>query len=207
MIDVHAPHHTPGGVRDFLIHLLTITAGLLIALGLEAGVEALHHHHQRLEAEAMIRGEIKSNDEKLEQNLSQFKDELDGMNRVLQALESLSQGKPGVLVEKDFLFSQSQMQDSAWRTAASTNALSYMDYDQVERFSEAYKEQDQLETMEKQTAEDYLMLIPIFLNHTKDIDPERAKLAMVYVRQAVAHLNGMYFIGMGTVKSYTQALQ
>lgn len=207
MLDVHAPHQSALGVRDFFIHLLTITAGLLIALGLEAGVEAFHHRHQRMEAEAMIRGEIKSNQEKIEGGEQQFKEELSGMNDVLQALESMSQGKPAVLEEKDFVFSQSPMQDSAWRTAASTNALSYMNYDQVERFSEAYKEQDQLETMEKQTAEDYLMLIPILSHYVKDIDPERAKQALVFARQAVAHLNGMYFIAIGTLGSYKQALQ
>jgi len=59
MLDVHAPEHNIYTARDFLIHLLTITAGLLIALGLEAGVEAFHHRHQRIEAETMIRDEIK----------------------------------------------------------------------------------------------------------------------------------------------------
>lgn len=50
MLDVHAPEHPIGGPRDFLVHLLTITVGLLIALGLENSVEALHHRHQRKEA-------------------------------------------------------------------------------------------------------------------------------------------------------------
>jgi hypothetical protein len=207
MLDVHAPQHTPNGVRDFMIHLLTITAGLLIALGLEAGVEAYHHRHQRLEAEAMIRDEIKSNGEKIEQGESEFKEELAGMTRVLQTLESLSQGKAGTLVEKDFVFHQAPMQDAAWRTAASTGVLSYMDYARVERFSEAYKEQDQLEAMEKQTLEDYLLLMPILVHHGKDMDPERAKQALVYARQAVGHLNGMYFIGIGTMGTYHEALQ
>ena len=40
MLDVHAPEHGIHGMRDFFVHLLTITAGLLIALALEAGVEA-----------------------------------------------------------------------------------------------------------------------------------------------------------------------
>ena len=207
MLDVHAPDHTPQGPRDFLIHLLTITAGLLIALGLEASVEAMHHRHQRKEAEALIREELKSNGEKIEQGEQEFKDELAGMNLVLQSLESMSQGKAAVLNEKAFVFHQAPMQDSAWRTASSTGALSYMDYAEVERFSDAYKEQDQLETMEKQTLDDYLMLMPILSHHGKDMDPERAKQAMVYARQAVAHLNGMYFIALGTMGSYHEALQ
>jgi hypothetical protein len=35
MLDVHPPHEKMHGFKDFLLHLLTITIGLLIALGLE----------------------------------------------------------------------------------------------------------------------------------------------------------------------------
>ena len=34
-LDVHAPHEPIHGVKDFLLHLLTITVGLLIAVGLK----------------------------------------------------------------------------------------------------------------------------------------------------------------------------
>ena len=54
MLDVHAPHHRLDSVREFVVHILTITVGLLIALGLEASVENMHHRHQRREAEETI---------------------------------------------------------------------------------------------------------------------------------------------------------
>ena len=47
MLDVHPPHHPTHGWRDFFIHIATITVGLLIAIGLEQTVEAVHHRHQR----------------------------------------------------------------------------------------------------------------------------------------------------------------
>lgn len=61
MLDVHPPEHGIHGIRDFFIHLLTITVGLLIALGLEATVEALHHRSERKEAEATLRQELTQN--------------------------------------------------------------------------------------------------------------------------------------------------
>jgi hypothetical protein len=207
MLDVHAPEHGISGVRDFAIHLLTITVGLLIALGLESAAEAMHHRHERREAEAMIRQEITTNGHKIEDSRVQFEEERDGMNRVVDSLEAVSEGKPLTLQEKDFVFHQSPMQDSAWRTASSTGALSYMEYQQVEKFSDAYKEQDDLEAMEKLTLEDYLQLIPILEHHAKEMDAARAKDALVYARRAVAHLNGMYFIAIGTMGSYHDALQ
>ncbi len=61
MLDVHPPHHTPHGWRDFFIHIATISVGLLIAIGLEQTVEAIHHHHQRVELEHDLRLETEKN--------------------------------------------------------------------------------------------------------------------------------------------------
>ena len=47
MLDVHPPHAAAHTWKDFLIHIATITIGLLIAIGLEQTVELFHHHHQR----------------------------------------------------------------------------------------------------------------------------------------------------------------
>jgi len=38
-MDVHPPHGAIHGWRDFFVHLIVITLGLLIALGLEGIVE------------------------------------------------------------------------------------------------------------------------------------------------------------------------
>lgn len=43
-VDMPYPTHT---WKDFFIHIATISVGLLIAIGLEQSVEALHHVHER----------------------------------------------------------------------------------------------------------------------------------------------------------------
>jgi hypothetical protein len=48
-MDVHPPHHGIDTWRDFFVHMATICLGLLIALGLEQGVESIHRAHQRQE--------------------------------------------------------------------------------------------------------------------------------------------------------------
>jgi hypothetical protein len=60
-MDVHAPHEPLHTWRDFWIHLGTITVGLLIAISLEQGVEALHHLHQRHQLEEDLRAEGERN--------------------------------------------------------------------------------------------------------------------------------------------------
>src|SRR2546423_7880667 len=63
VLDVHPPHETVHGWRDFFVHLFTITIGLLIALSLEGCVEWRHHRHLVHEAETSLREEIRGNSE------------------------------------------------------------------------------------------------------------------------------------------------
>lgn len=50
MLDVHSPHGAAHTWKDFWIHLGTISIGLLIAIGLEQSVEAIHRLHEIREA-------------------------------------------------------------------------------------------------------------------------------------------------------------
>jgi hypothetical protein len=61
MIDVHVPHKSEHTWTDFFIHIATIAVGLLIAIGLEQTVEAIHHHHQRRQLQADLHDEAVNN--------------------------------------------------------------------------------------------------------------------------------------------------
>ena len=61
MLDVHPPHSATHTWKDFFIHVGTICVGLLIAVGLEQAVEAVHHKHQRHQLEEDLRAEAESN--------------------------------------------------------------------------------------------------------------------------------------------------
>lgn len=47
ILDVHPPHEPTHTWTDFFIHISTICVGLLIAIGLEQSVEAIHRHGER----------------------------------------------------------------------------------------------------------------------------------------------------------------
>src|ERR1700759_2683587 len=61
MLDVHPPHQSIHGWRDFFIHIATITIGLLIAIGLEQTVEYIHHRSQLSDARREIAAELDDN--------------------------------------------------------------------------------------------------------------------------------------------------
>jgi hypothetical protein len=210
MIDIHAPEQGIHGVRDFFMHLLTITVGLFIALSLENAAEAIHHRHQRREAESQIREEVQNNLTKLHDGAADVLAERTGMMKVLQTLEARAQGQQlGALQESEFTFHEGPLEDSAWLTASSTGVLSYMDYAEVEGFSAAYKEQTLLEGMEQQALDDYLELMPILEGAAKkgEVSIDDAKDALPYVRKIVAHLDGMLAVGAGTIGAYQEALK
>jgi hypothetical protein len=54
MLDVHPPHEAIHTWKAFLIHIVAIAIGLLIAVGLEQTVEFFHHRHQRLQLEEQM---------------------------------------------------------------------------------------------------------------------------------------------------------
>src|ERR1035437_369285 len=61
MLDVHPAHHAASTWRDFFIHIATICLGLLIAVGLEQGIEALHRAHERRDLIEAFRAECETN--------------------------------------------------------------------------------------------------------------------------------------------------
>ena len=129
-------------------------------------------------------------------------------------MESRSTGGALPHGKLDLGFSESNIPDAAWRTANGNGVLAYMEYQEVEGFANAYKQQDLLQGAEEQALEDYLEFAPILELYQLDRPagdleptPEQAKDALPYVRRAVAHLNGMLALGQGTLDSYNEALK
>jgi hypothetical protein len=147
-MEVHPPHHPLHSWKDFWIHLGTITAGLLIALGMEQGVEALHRVHQRhelerdLHTEAVRNEQILGNDIRVLQADSTY---LLGERRNVDALRhgvspaSLPQlAKPND--EDPFLPSA-----GAWSSARDSGQLALLPREQTSVFEELYAQREFLQ--------------------------------------------------------------
>ncbi len=142
-MDVHAPHEPIHSWKDFLLHLFTITIGLLIAVGIEGCVE-LHHEHKLVkEARATLREEIEHNSKSLADDLKNLADEkaeigkdIDYLTKIQEHPKDTNQhGSMGAN------FSNISLDDTAWRTAQSTGALSYMPYAEAQKYADLYESQ------------------------------------------------------------------
>lgn len=190
MLDVHPPHESVHGWRDFLLHLFTITIGLFIALSLEGCVEWQHHRHLVHDAETTLNAEIRN-------NAAGLKDESDLLHKQQQALKHdivvlrsiIKTGKPP---EHDFLdinFTIKQFKSVAWKTAQSTGALSYMPYAAAGEYSEIYNTQDELLVAEQQAARDAIVSLGPFIGAGKD-DPDPTGGEAASIKEHIETLEG-----------------
>jgi hypothetical protein len=92
-MDIHKPKPWHGW-REFLKELGVIILGILIALALEGGVEALRERHQAAQARANIRQELAENLGKMRLRLDAEPCQIRRLHEVQDLLALATQGKP-----------------------------------------------------------------------------------------------------------------
>lgn len=209
MLDVHPPHEKIHGFRDFLLHLLTITIGLLIALGLEALVERVHENNLRVEAEQNVRHEVEDNRKEVAGTRALLAGEKRNLTQVLKYLRARAANKPNNIHELTMTFTGGTLKDASWSTAGATGALALMEYSDVKKFEAAYQEQKDFLDVERQALNDVLQLHSYVLY---DFDPEtfppaEAEAAEKDARVALSHLNAIDQLGAGLDRTYAAALK
>jgi hypothetical protein len=180
------------GWRDFLLHLFTITIGLLIALSLEGLVEWQHHRHLVHDAEASLHGEIKSNAADMAGALEDLHKEQDTIKHDVVVLKEIA--KTGTL-PKDSSMSLSfhihTFDSVGWKTASATGALAYMPYDRAQEYADIYTDQQELADSETQAARDTVVALgPLMNTDDSDTSAEEAK----DILQKVSTLEGQLLI-------------
>jgi hypothetical protein len=143
-MDVHAPHEPVNSWKDFAIHLSIVTVGLFIALMLEAGVEYLHHRHIVAEARENIRRELEHNQQAAAKDIQYIDENVKALRSDVRTIRVLRTHPMKFHGGLENTMSFDTLDDSAWRTARDTGALSYMPYEEVQRYSDAYMLADQV---------------------------------------------------------------
>jgi len=208
MLDVHAPHGRMEGVKDFLLHLFTITVGLLIALGLEGAVERYHKAELRREAETNLRQEVVDNRKRLAGWQTLMKAEEGNLRRVMDFLAAREAGQPFDVRGIQLGYGIRELSDASWRTASATGALSLMEYRMVQEYAGLYQVQGEVMDLERESLEDFLTLQAYT---TYRFDPDKVTAAQAAarepeVRRALAHLEAMDEVAAGLTQAYDKAL-
>jgi hypothetical protein len=136
-VEVHPPHGSIRSVKDFMLHLLAITIGLLIALGLEASVEWMHHRHLVREARENIAQEVRDNQQSLAKEMSALPNEKMQLEALLRVVSDRQNGR-ATRPSENLVWNVTRLSDSSWNTAFSTGAVAHMNYEEVRRYSQLY---------------------------------------------------------------------
>jgi hypothetical protein len=156
-MEIHAPHGGIHSMKDFLIHLLTVTIGILIALSLDGLLE--WHHHRALveEARANLLSEISENHDRLAKGLEAAPDAERRLRDTISAIEHYrkTHQEPKDL---EWSFGIFPLASTAWTTAASTGAITYMHYSEVKSYTHIYFVQDQFLSLQQSSLEKWVAL-------------------------------------------------
>lgn len=194
-MDVHAPHHPIGGWKDFFVHLITISVGLLIAVGIEGCVE-LHREHKLVrEARETMREEIQHNSDKMKEAVVTLDKQTETMKKNIATLSHIQENpkdKAAQDAQIDANFSIIGLRDTAWKTAQATGALSFMPYAEAQRYSDVYGTQKDFLDQQDKVLEDESQFFGVMaktnFGHNGIITQEQANLALERFGIWQAHL-------------------
>ena len=150
-MEVHPPHGSVHSVKDFMVHLLAITIGLLIALGLESSVEWVHHRHLAQEARENILREIHDNQQSVVRELNTLPKEKEQLENILKTVSDMQYNRATKPIG-NLTWTNTHLGEDAWNTSNSTGATSHMSYEEVKRYSRLYT----IQALFNATAERYL---------------------------------------------------
>lgn len=104
-------------------------------------MEWLHHRHLVHTARASIRHEMEENRKLLASDLTSVQQDLTRIGNDIKVLVALRSGSKLEHSSLEYHIDWSSLSDAAWRTAQSTGALNFMDYESAETWSDVYLQQ------------------------------------------------------------------
>ena len=152
---VEPPGHAPQTLKEFGTHYLMIVLGILTAIGIEQGVETVHHNHLAHQATEQIEEELRSNLVQARETLALNRQRLSELQAIQEAvIRDVQQKDDSLATFAERLkavhvgAATPVLRRDAWDAAIASQALSYVDPVFVRRFSEGYSAQrDTMQTI------------------------------------------------------------
>jgi len=127
-MEVHAPHSSVSSLKEALVHILIVTIGILIALGLDGLRETIHEHALVRDARDNFRAELEENRNNLLLEMKAVQVTHDEIGRIVKDFPTIDRD-PGQMPArlKGINFPGYFFFNNAWDAAISTGALAHMD--------------------------------------------------------------------------------
>jgi hypothetical protein len=165
-MEIHGPEGPTNSFKDFAIHIVIVTIGILIALGLEGVREAIYVRRIVRDARENFHVELQGNRANLDKELKNDRETLSQLNQIILDLPELRKNpnefraRVGKIYPSGYFFSSSR-----WEAALSTGALGHMSVDEVNQYAEANFLVHAYSTLELQTNTDWQQLEAFVAGH------------------------------------------
>ena len=140
-MEIHAPEGPVHSWKDFVIHIVMITIGVLIALSAEGITEWMHHRSLVQEAQMNLQQEIRDNKQEIDSFLKSFSESRKQHEEGLKTINDLLAHKKMRLHEFKLSLNSADLSAAAWNTAGATGALGHMEYSEVQKYAKVYDSQ------------------------------------------------------------------
>jgi hypothetical protein len=162
-MEIHGPEGPTNSFKDFLIHIVIVTIGILIALGLEGIRETIYVHRVVRDARENFHVELVGNRRNLDRELKNDSEMLAQLDGIIADLPKLRKdpaelrARVAKLYPSGYFFSSSR-----WESALSTGALGHMSVDEVNQYAEVNFLVHAYTTLESQANTDWQKLEAFF---------------------------------------------
>lgn len=137
-MEIHAPEKPIHSRKEFMFHMFTVVLGILIALGLEGIVEWAHHRALVREARENITTEIQRNKETIDAALPEYQQRGEALSHVVDTMHQLEKTTDAKARTLNFGMANHDLYSTAWQTATTSGAVTYMSYDELRRYTDVY---------------------------------------------------------------------
>lgn len=209
-MEIHAPHAIRNW-KDFLVHLATITVGILIALSLEGVRETLRERALVREARESIRRELADNKRGIDGEIAGMAERAKQFDTAMRFANDLLKKQQTDVRQFQLGFNFPTVSIASWQTAERTGALAHMDYGEAQKYAGAYIAQD-FYVQQQRRAFDALSAALGILTAAEDADPTKASPAeLERFRQQVVALRSVLFVeeqlARGLGETYKKTLE
>ena len=185
-MDIHPPKHPIVTVRAFLLEIFTVTCGIVIALGLEGGVQYGHARHLRAQTRADFVAEIAHNEDGVRTRLADSAADLAKIGTLLTygaaRLAHQQVAVPHVMMSRNFTL----LSSDAWQTALATQGIGQLTHDEVQALSGVYDAQTAYNELQTRELNDWVEIAGYGDGTSETNDEIRLALRQLRVIYALA---------------------
>ena len=208
-MEIHPPHPIHS-IKDFLLQILTITVGILIALALEGVLEWTHHRQVVHEAEANLTTEIRQNQAEIQKGTQELRTSEQQLKDMVVLVHQLQNNRANPVKNVTFNWTLDELHSTNWNTDSVTGALAYMPYADVKRYTRVYDLQQQFMQVQSKAFDSIMAvygLTTLLQKDMKKVSDRELEDAERVLGLALANADAVSGLESALNEEYTKLLQ